>query len=650
MIHNINLRYKFFGDFYIGDDFLQAGETTLNKLLNTSRQFIVPIFQRNYSWQKSQYEQLWFDILRASKFKEKQNHFIGSIVYIDMGTPAGRPQQLLLIDGQQRLTTISILLCAIKDYVQKFNLETKLINLAKIKNQFLYNSDEIDEDKYKLLLNVQDKETYVKLIDNTIFTVNKPATNIIKCYEFFYERIEDFIKQDGQIDEIYAGIFKLSLVSISLDKDSDNPQMIFESMNSTGKDLSQTDLLRNYLLMDLTPEKQTRLYKTYWKPMEELFGEDIYKNDVNKFDYFIRDFLTLKRDTGYICKINNVYENFKRYYLDNNCEKFAVLKDLFTYAKYYACIDLLQENDDELKLYWQEFKKLDSHVVYPFLLKLYDDYSRQILIKEDFKKILQLVISYLWRRAICEIPTNSLSKTFATLYQAVDKEDYVNSIIKAFVFKSSYKRFPSDYEVREKLQTKDIYHFRLRKYLLEALENYYHKEPIDLNTANYTIEHIMPQNIEHNLSWQQMLGEDWQEVHSLYLHTLGNLTITGYNAEMSNKSFGEKVNGESGFKHSHLKLNESIAQCDVWNKKAIQRRTNILTDIILKIWKYPGDFMKYCPYCNQMVSPVKRPSWFLFIFLSVITGGSWIFIYAIYYFLFKKEQCPICGGKDLRKR
>lgn len=566
---------------------MQAGETTLNKLLNTSRQFIVPIFQRNYSWQKSQYEQLWFDILRASKFKEKQNHFIGSIVYIDMGTPAGRPQQLLLIDGQQRLTTISILLCAIKDYVQKFNLETKLINLAKIKNQFLYNSDEIYEDRYKLLLNVQDKETYIKLIDNTIFTVNKPATNIIKCYEFFYERIEDFIKQYGQIDEIYAGIFKLSLVSISLDKDSDNPQMIFESMNSTGKDLSQTDLLRNYLLMDLTPEKQTRLYKTYWKPMEELFGEDIYKNDVNKFDYFIRDFLTLKSDTGHICKINNVYENFKRYYLDNNCEKFAVLKDLFTYAKYYACIDLLQENDDELKLYWQEFKKLDSHVVYPFLLKLYDDYSRQILIKEDFKKILQVVISYLWRRAICEIPTNSLSKTFATLYQAVDKDDYVNSIIKAFVFKSSYKRFSSDYEVREKLQTKDIYHFRLRKYLLEALENYYHKEPIDLNTANYTIEHIMPQNIEHNLSWQQMLGENWQEVHSLYLHTLGNLTITGYNAEMSNKSFGEKVNGESGFKHSHLKLNESIVQCDVWNKKAIQRRTNILTDIILKIWKYP---------------------------------------------------------------
>lgn len=566
---------------------MQAGETTLNKLLNTSRQFIVPIFQRNYSWQKNQYEQLWLDILRASKFKEKQNHFIGSIVYIDMGTPAGRPQQLLLIDGQQRLTTISILLCAIKDYVQKFDLKTKFINLAKIKNQFLYNSDEVDEDRYKLLLNVQDKETYIKLVDDTLFTVNKPAMNIIKCYEFFYAQIEEYVKQHGQIDDIYTGIFKLSLVLISLDKDSDNPQMIFESMNSTGKDLSQTDLLRNYLLMDLTPEKQNLLYKTYWKPMEELFGEDIYKNDLNKFDYFIRDFLTLKNDTGHICKINNVYENFKRYYLDNNCEKFAILKELFTYAKYYACIDLLQEKDDDLKFYWRELKKLDSHVAYPFLLRLYDDYSKQMLTKNDFIRILQVVMSYLWRRAICEIPTNSLSKTFAILYQEVNKKDYANSVIKAFVFKSNYKRFPSDYEVREKLQTKDIYHFRLRKYLLEVLENYYHKEPIDLNTANYTIEHIMPQNIEHNLSWQKMLGEDWQEVHSLYLHTLGNLTLTGYNAEMSNKSFDEKVNGESGFKYSHLKLNESIVQCDVWDKKAIQRRTNILTDIILKIWQYP---------------------------------------------------------------
>lgn len=563
---------------------MQAGETTLNKLMNTSRQFIVPIFQRNYSWQQKQYEQLWLDILRASKFKEKQSHFIGSIVYIDMGTPAGRPQQLLLIDGQQRLTTLSILLCALRDYLQVNKISTKLINLSKLKNQFLYNVDEIGDDRYKLLLNSRDRDTYINLIDNTIFSVQQPAANIIKCYNFYYEQIKNFINLKGNVDEIYIGIFKLSLVSISLDKDSDNPQMIFESMNSTGRDLSQTDLLRNYLLMDLNPQEQNKLYKIYWKPMEDLF----YHEEEDKFDYFVRDFLTLQNKQGKICKINQVYETFKRYCYDNNCAKDDILKDLFVFAKYYAAIDLGQEQDKDLNYYWQELKKLDSKITYPFLLQVYNDYVRNIISKQQFIIILKTTISYLWRRALCEIPTNSLSKIFATLYQEINLEDYVNSVIKAYVFKSGYKRFPSDYEVREKLQTKDIYHFRLKKYLLEKLENYYHKEPIDLTKDNYTIEHIMPQDIEDNIYWQKMLGDNWQEVHSLYLHTLGNLTLTGYNAEMSNKPFLEKVQGNGGLRYSHLKLNAEIAKCSSWNKKAILRRTNMLTDLILDIWKYPN--------------------------------------------------------------
>lgn len=577
-------KLKLYYDINCGGDILQAGETTLNKLMNTSRQFIVPIFQRNYSWQQKQYEQLWLDILRASKFKEKQSHFIGSIVYIDMGTPAGRPQQLLLIDGQQRLTTLSILLCALKDYLQINEIPTNLINLAKLKNQFLYNADEIDDDRYKLLLNIRDKETYVNLVDNTIFAVHQPAENIMECYKFYYEQINDYVNSGNNIDDIYVGIFKLSLVSISLDKDSDNPQMIFESMNSTGKDLSQTDLLRNYLLMELSPQEQNKLYKTYWKPMEDLF----YHEEIDKFDYFVRDFLTLKNKQGKICKINQVYEVFKRYCYDNNCSKVDVLKELFIFAKYYAAMDLGQEVDKDLVYYWQELTKLDSKVTYPFFLQVYDDYVKRIIDKEQFVIILKTTISYLWRRALCEIPTNSLGKIFAMLYHEVNVNDYVNSVIKAYLFKSGYKRFPSDYEVREKLQTKNIYHFRLRRYLLEKLENHYHKEPIDLTKDNYTIEHIMPQNIEENFSWQEMLGDNWQEVHTLYLHTLGNLTLTGYNAEMSNKSFEEKVQGSGGLKYSHLKLNEDIARCTSWDKKSILRRTNILTDLILDIWKYPS--------------------------------------------------------------
>lgn len=561
---------------------LKAGEATLQKILNTSRQFIVPIFQRNFSWEKKQFRQLWTDILRAGGFSQEKTHFIGSIVYIDMGTPAGRPQQLMLIDGQQRLTTLSLLLCALGRYIQENAAETDLIKLKKINNQFLFNNDETGDDRYKLLLNVQDRETYVKLLEQTEFTVNEPSQRIVDCYDYFYRQIE---KHCDDLNRIFLGILHLNLVAISLDKDKDNPQLIFESMNSTGKDLSQSDLLRNYLLMDLPTKKQNKLYMTYWKPMEDFFGQYAY---LDKFDYFIRDFLTVKQSNGHICKVNDVYEQFKRYYIEQNLTKEGVLKEIFIYARYYAAMELDRETDKELNFYWRQIRMIDCHVAYPFFMQLYRDYDRKILSKSDFMLILQTTISYIVRRAICEIPTNSLNKTFAVFYNKIDKKDYAGSVLKEYILKSSYRAFPTDYEVREKLQTKDIYHFRLKTYLLEMLENYYHKEPIDIVKDNYTIEHIMPQSPELNSYWQKMLGENWRQVQKIYLHTLGNLTLTGYNSEMGNKSFAEKQNGANGFKHSHLKLNEYIAECSCWNRKTIQQRTNRLTDLILKIWPYPA--------------------------------------------------------------
>ena len=566
---------------------MKAGEATLQKILNTSRQFIIPIFQRNFSWEKKQFKQLWTDIQRASKFTRERTHFIGSIVYIDMGTPAGRPQQLMLIDGQQRLTTLSLLLCALKRYVQKNDVETNLIKTKKIDNQFLLNSDEMGDDKYKLLLNAQDRETYIKLLEQTEFTVNTPSKRIMNCYEYFYQQIE---KCADDLNSIFLGILNLSLVAISLDKDKDNPQLIFESMNSTGKDLAQSDLLRNYLLMDLSTREQNRLYTTYWKPMEDAFGQYAY---LEKFDYFIRDFLTIKQNNGRICKVNDVYEQFKRYYIEQNLTKEDILKEIFIYAKYYAAIELDREKDKDLRMYWRQIRMIDCHVAYPFFLQLYHDYEQKNLAKEDFILIIKTTISYIVRRAICEIPTNSLNKTFAVFYNKINKQDYVNSVLKEYILKTAYRAFPTDYEVREKLQTKDIYHFRLKNYLLEMLENYYHKEPIDIVRDNYTIEHIMPQSPELNMTWQKMLGENWREVQKIYLHTLGNLTLTGYNSEMGNKSFEEKLNGENGFKHSHLKLNQYVASCEAWNKKSIQQRTSLLTDLILKIWSYPVFKNKY---------------------------------------------------------
>lgn len=564
---------------------MKAGETTLQKLLNTSRQFIVPIFQRNYSWEIAQIKQLWLDILRASKFTDNQTHFIGSIVYIDMGTPAGRPQQLSLIDGQQRLTTLSLLLCALKCYVLDNNIHSNLVKTHKLTNQFLLNIDEVGDDRYKLLLNAQDKETFVKLLEQTDFTLLHSSLRIMNCYNYFYQKLKS---GKYAVEAIFTGILNLSLVSISLDKHTDNPQLIFESMNSTGKDLSQADLLRNYLLMDLATKEQNYLYRTYWQPMEQAFGQYAY---LEKFDYFIRDFLTIKQRK--ICKISDVYEQFKRYYANLTITKEAILQDLFMYAKYYTAIELNQEQDMDLNKLWQQLRAIDSHVAYPFLMQLYRDYTQAKLSKTDFMAIIKLIISYIVRRAICEMPANSLNKTFASFYYNIDKTDYVNSVLKEFILKNTYRAFPTDYMVREKLQTKDMYHFRLKNYILEMLENYYHKEPINLTRDKYTIEHIMPQSTDLKLSWQQMLGKNWQEVQKVYLHTLGNLTITGYNSEMSNKSFTEKVNDAGGFKYSHLKLNAYITSCSAWNKDTIKKRTSLLTDLILQIWQYPSfDYVK----------------------------------------------------------
>ena len=559
---------------------MKAGETSLQKLLNTSRQFIVPIFQRNYSWEKPQFKQLWKDILRASKFINRQTHFIGSIVYIDLGTPAGRPQQLSLIDGQQRLTTLSLLLCALKRYILDNNIHSDLVKVNKLTNQFLLNSDESGNDRYKLLLNSQDRETFIKLLEQTDFTLLNSSIRIKNCYDYFCEQL-----QTGKFsaDTIFTGILNLSLVSISLDKNTDNPQLIFESMNSTGKDLSQADLLRNYLLMDLSTNEQNYLYTTYWRPMEQSFGQYAY---LEKFDYFIRDFLTIKQ--GKICKISDVYEQFKRYYANLNTSKEAILQDLFMYAKYYTAMELNGENDTDLAKIWQQLRAIDSHISYPFLMQLYRDYTEHKLAKSDFIAIVKIIISYIVRRAICEMPANSLNKLFATLYNLIDKKDYVNSVVKQFILQNTYRAFPTDYQVREKLQTKDMYHFRLKNYILENLENYYHKEPINLAKDKYTVEHILPQSTDLKMAWQQMLGKNWQEVQKVYLHTLGNLTITGYNSEMSNKSFEEKVNNAGGFKYSHLRLNAYIANCPVWNKDTIKKRTSLLTDLILQIWQYPS--------------------------------------------------------------
>lgn len=557
---------------------MKAGETSFLKLMNGVQQFIVPIYQRTYSWEIRQCSQLWKDIINVTQYSDNRVHFIGSIVYIDLGTPKGRPQQMLLIDGQQRITTLSLIFIALHRYVIEKHLEEELTP-SKIKNYYLFNSEETGSNRIKLLLTEQDKATYNALLLGTEKTLMEPSERMIENFNYFKKLIEN---SNIPVSTIYEGIdSRLMLVAISLDKTQDNPQLIFESMNSTGKDLTQADLMRNFILMGVSPDEQENLYTTYWRPMEVSFGQKGYEQ---YFDFFARDFLTSQN--GNICRIDEVYDEFKKFYkLEQTKEK--TLVDLHTYSKYYVRMHLGIQHDNELDRLWFECRQLGVTVFYPFFMRLFHDYEHELLTKPEFIAIIKATISYVVRRSVCEVPTNSMNKTFATFYSKVDKSNYLNSVLVEYVIKDSYRGFPTDEEFVSKFITKSIYTMFSRNYLLESLENFDHKEKINITNNGYTIEHIMPQNPELSKEWKTMLGTNWQEIQQTYLHTIGNLTLTKYNSELSDSSFETKKTIKGGFKDSHLRLNNKLSELDNWNELEMKNRAIELAKEAISIWGYP---------------------------------------------------------------
>lgn len=558
---------------------MKAGETSLLKLTNSALQFVVPIYQRTYSWTTKHCNQLWNDILQMTLSKVDNVHFIGSVVYIDLGTPRGKPQQLLLIDGQQRLTTLSLLLCAMARHIDKHSLDVQ-ISSSKIKNYFLFNNDEKGNDRYKMLLTEQDKETFIRILEGTEITLQNPSEKMLENFRHFQKKI---VESEESVDTIYEGIDRLMLVSVSLDKTQDNPQLIFESMNSTGKDLSQADLIRNYILLGQPPHEQEKLYCTYWRPMEQGFGQQGY---TDYFDWFMRDFLTSQNNSGRICKKDEVYDAFKVYRKDCVTNEKALI-DVYTYAQYYIAIHLGKDKDAQLNALWAEIRILDVSVSYPFLMRVYNDYENAKIYKQDFITIIKATIGYIVRRVICEIPTNSLNKTFSTFYNKIKQDNYMNSILAEYVTKDSYRSFPTDQEIKEKMINKDIYHLRIKNYLLESLENQSHKEPISISGSGLTVEHIIPQNPELKKEWRDMLGDNWKEVQRRYLHTIGNLSVTGYNSELSDSPFHIKQTIKGGFKDSHLRLNKDLGDLSKWTEAEILNRTKILAEQVVSIWQYP---------------------------------------------------------------
>lgn len=559
---------------------MRATEAKLLDFLKKSPQFIIPIYQRTYSWTERECRQLWEDILRTGNNDAISAHFVGSIVYIEKGLYQISSQSpMLVIDGQQRLTTISLILEALSRHLGESE-PMDGFSARKIRNYYLLNPEEVGERGFKLLLTQTDKETLVSMMQQKPLP-KEFSLRLHENFEFFEEQIRAL---GENVVPLCKGLAKLVIVDISLNRDQDNPQLIFESMNSTGRELSQADLIRNFILMGLEPHIQEHLYREHWRPMEIEFGQEAYGSH---FDSFMRHYLTLK--TGEIPNVRQVYEAFKSFARSSEIAKQgvdALIKDIQTFAGYYCAMALGKETNKGLAEAFQDLREFKVDVSYPFLLELYPDYDKGILSPQDFLSALRLVEAYVFRRAVCSIPTNSLNKTFANFGRSLKKDRYLESIQAHLLSLPSYRRFPNDEEFKRDLKLRDLYNFPRRSYWLRRMENHGRKERVPV--ADYSIEHIMPQNEDLSPAWQGVLGSEWKRVHETWLHTLGNLTLTGYNPEYSDRPFAKKRDIEGGFKNSPLKLNEGLGEVETWDEAAIQARANKLAELAVRIWVTPS--------------------------------------------------------------
>lgn len=553
---------------------MKANAENLLSLLKGPRQFIIPIYQRTYCWSIDQCQQLLQDILRISRDDAINGHFIGSVVHFQHSiTTICDVPELLVIDGQQRLTTISLLVLALADFLEKTACSEIDTTPTKLRNYYLLNNEEIGEKRFKLLLTQGDKTAFFALVGATPLPEHALG-RIAENYQFFHDKIT--LKN---VKDIYDGMLRLFVVDVALERDKDDPQLIFESMNSTGLALSQTDLIRNYVLMKQTIDLQTRLYEKYWFPMEQSYGNEYEL----LFNNFMRDYLTIQQTE--IPRKDGVYEAFKKFV--DTCGKSIeeIVADIFEFSTYYSRMTLHKETDGSLNAAFLRLSQLKVDVCYPFLLPVYRDYLHQVISASEFLSIVCRVENYVFRRAVCGIPTNSLNKTFMLLYRQIKPDKYIESLDAALISADNYKRFPSDTEFVNALLSKDVYNFPRRNYLLTMLENKDRKERISI--GDFTIEHIMPQSANLSSEWQSMLGEHWQEVHEKYLHNLGNLTLTGYNSELSNRSFSEKKTIAGGFNHSPLILNKYPRQAIRWGAPEIEERAHLLAQQACQVWTRP---------------------------------------------------------------
>ena len=550
----------------------------LDDFLSRRMQLSIPIYQRTYSWMERECVQLWNDILRTGKNGSDSGHFIGSVVYIQEKVfQLSVIPVLLVIDGQQRLTTVMLILEALSRHMDR---EGPLAGFSAdaLRQYYLLNHQQTGEDVFKLKLTETDKESLFSLIKNDASLPDKPSLRIKENFTFFQNQINAM----SDLEPLIRGLMNLMIVDIALES-QDNPQLIFESMNSTGRELTPGDLIRNFLLMGLNPQDQERLYKYHWRPMEEAFGQEAYGE---LFSEFVRNYLTL-RNNGEIPVKKRIYEEFKIHAESTDME--TLVADIHKYADYYCAMRLGQEKDGKLGSAFRDLVELKADVAFPLLLKMYHDYREGMLGKKDFCKAVRMCESYVFRRAVCRIPTNSLNQTFSSSLRTIDKRHYLESLQAYFLNQSSssYRRFPKDEEFKHHMSNRNLYNFSRRSYWLRRLENHHRTKEFVL-PSEYTIEHIMPQNKNLSQEWRVELGPEWRKIQEKYLHTLGNLTLTGYNPEYGDLTFKEKRDMENfGFRKSPLWLNEGLGDTNKWNEDAILKRAERLAERAVNVWARP---------------------------------------------------------------
>ena len=563
---------------------MKASETKIDRFLASSETtFAIPVYQRNYDWTVKECQLLLNDIIRIGSNNDNA-HFIGSIVYVhdDVYSATGL-HELTIIDGQQRLTTITLIYCAILRLAKQTGKDT-LVN--RIQKMYLINEFASESEKLKLKPTENNKDALRFILYSDGTEEFNGYSRIIDNFNFFKNQINA-----NNYETVLKGLTKLVFVDISLDRTNDNPQRIFESLNSTGLDLTQADLIRNYILMGLKQREQNSIYKNYWEVIERNAKDETL--NASKVSDFIRDFLTLKNKE--IPNKKDVYATFKQKYPTTSLDELeTVLAEQKSLVKFYnKLLNPKNETDTQIKRQLKYINQLEINVAYPFLMKVYEDYCNVKIDKQTFIAVLELIQSFVWRRFIVGLPTNALNKIFMSLYEKITPDNYLYSLQLSLLQKTGSARFPKNIEVSNALGEKDVYNIKPknRTYFLERLENFQNAEPVVFEgNDKITVEHIFPQNPDPK--WKFDLKDEYDFIKDNYMNIIGNLTLSGNNGKLSNKSFVEKREmnidgGEQGYKFSRLWLNRDLKEKDVWNRVEIEERTKSIIERFLKIWEYP---------------------------------------------------------------